>query len=62
MDWQNMTFTLEELEDIYLTYLSYGVIDTPVIRKIETCYVFCTICDKLVELHESEYHFESHDD
>lgn len=57
-----MEFTKEELEDIYLTYLSHGVLDNSVIQKIETCYVFCPICNRLVELHESEYHFESHND
>ena len=57
-----MDFTKDELQDIYLTYISYGVLDNPVIRKIETCYVFCFICNRLIELHESEYHFGSHDD
>ena len=56
-----MDFTKDELQDIYLTYISHGVLDNPVIHKIETCYVFCSICNKLIELHESEYHFESHD-
>ena len=57
-----MDFTKDELKDIYLTYISHGVLDNPVIHKIETCYVFCSICNRLIELHESEYHFESHDD
>ena len=57
-----MDFTKDELEDIYLTYVSHGVLDNSVIHKIETCYVFCSICNRLIELHESEYHFESHDD
>ena len=57
-----MDFTKDELQDIYLTYISHGVLDNPVIHKIETCYVFCSICNRLIELHESEYHFEIHDD
>lgn len=57
-----MDFTKEELEDIYLTYLSHGVLNNSVIQKIETCYVFCPICNRLVDLHESEYHFETHND
>lgn len=57
-----MDFTKDELEDIYLTYLSHGVLNNSVIQKIEICYVFCPICNRLVELHESEYHFESHND
>lgn len=57
-----MDFTKQELEDIYLIYRSQGLTDNSVIHKIETCYVFCSICNRLIELHDSEYHFESHDD
>lgn len=58
---KTMDFTKDELEDIYLTYVSHGVLDNSVIHKIETCYVFCSICNRLIELHESEYHFQSHE-
>lgn len=56
-----MTFTLEELEDIYQTYLAYGVIDNQkVLMKINTQFTFCTLCNHLILNDDYKKHFDEH--
>ena len=50
-------FTEDELEDIYLTYISYGVLDTPVIYKILEVYTYCDLCNHLFLKSEFRAHY-----
>ncbi|AVI33986.1 hypothetical protein AW863_RS19560 [Acinetobacter baumannii] len=62
MDWQKMTFTLEELEDIWITYYSHGgVNNSKVLAKIRAEYTFCPLCDHLIPNSEYQQHFDDHD-
>ena len=57
-----MQFTLEELEDIYETYLAYGVIDNQkVLIKISTEYTYCSLCNHLIPNAEYYQHFDDHE-
>ena len=63
MDWQNMTFTLDELEDIWFTYHSHGGInDSVVLNKIRAEYTYCNLCDHLIPNSEYEDHYDQHGD
>ncbi len=52
-----MQFNLEELEDIYRTYESYGILDTPVIYKILEVYTYCDLCNQLFLKSELRAHY-----
>ncbi|AVI36995.1 TPA: hypothetical protein PVK60_003859 [Acinetobacter baumannii] len=57
-----MTFTLEELEDIWITYYSHGgVNNSKVLAKIRAEYTFCPLCDHLIPNSEYQQHFDDHD-
>lgn len=51
-----MEFNLEELEDIYRTYESYGILDTPVIYKILKKYTYCSFCNHLILNSDFNFH------
>ena len=58
-----MIFTIEELEDIYQTYMAYGSTnDSFVLKKINTQYSYCHICDHLISNLEFNKHFDDHFD
>lgn len=58
-----MIFTIEELEDIYQTYMAYGSTnDSFVLKKINTQYSYCHICDHLISNLEFNKHFNDHFD
>lgn len=57
-----MEFTLQELEDIYETYLAYGLIDNQkVLIKISTEYTYCSLCNHLILNTEYQNHFDAHE-
>lgn len=56
-----MTFTLEELEDIYETYLDRGVTNNQkVLIKINTEYTYCSLCNHLIPNAQYQQHFDRH--
>lgn len=58
-----MIFTLEELEDIYQTYMAYGSTnDSFVLKKINTQYSYCHICNHLIPNLEFNKHVDDHFD
>lgn len=56
-----MEFTLQELEDIYETYCSHGILNTPVIEKILQTYTHCPLCNHLILNTEYQNHFDAHE-
>lgn len=55
-------FTLEELEDIYETYIAYGVIDNQkVLIKINSEFTYCSLCNHLIRNEEYQKHFDEHE-
>lgn len=57
-----MDFTKDELEDIYRTYESHGILDTPVIFKILEKYSYCDLCGRLIVKNEYQDHYDHHID
>lgn len=56
-----MIFTLQELEDIWLTYQSHGMVqDSIVIKKILTEFTYCSLCNHLIKNTEFNQHFNEH--
>lgn len=51
-----MEFNLEELEDIYRTYESHGILDTAVIYKILKKYTYCPFCGHLILNSDFNFH------
>ena len=57
-----MTFTLEELEDIWETYQAYGSTNnSKVLAKIATEYSYCHLCNHLIPVADFQQHFDDHD-
>lgn len=57
-----MNFTIEELEDIYITYQSHGVTNSSaVLAKISSEYTYCHLCNHLIPNLEYEQHFNDHE-
>ena len=57
-----MEFNLQELEDIYITYESHGILDTPVISKILEKYSYCDLCRHLIAKNQYNNHYDQHTD
>jgi hypothetical protein len=58
-----MTFTLDELEDIWFTYHSHGGINNSVVlKKIRSEYTFCCLCNHLIPNFEYIKHYDQHED
>lgn len=58
-----MTFTIEELEDIWETYYAFGSTNNSIVlAKIRTEYTYCHLCNHLIHNSEYQYHFDSHDE
>ena len=58
-----MTFSLDELEDIWETYQAYGSTNnSKVLAKISTQYTYCHLCNHLISNNQFQKHFDSHDD
>lgn len=57
-----MEFDVDDLEDIYLTYMSYRILDTPIILKILKQYTFFDVCNHLIAKSMFDRHqFLAHD-
>lgn len=62
MDWQNITFSLDELEEIWETYQAYGSTNnSKVLAKISTEYTYCHLCNHLIPVSDFQQHFNDHD-
>ena len=58
-----MTFSLDELEEIWETYQAYGSTNnSKVLAKIATEYSYCHLCNHLIPNNQFQIHSDFHDD